>query len=178
MHQYCDLADTESGMALLNDCKYGVSIYENVIGMSLLRAPVYPDATADRGTHEFTYALMPHAGDFRNAGVREAAASLTRPPLMIAGKLTNWKPPVEVETVSGSIITEVIKKAEKEEAIVLRCVERYGRAGRCRIHVAAPLRTITEYDLLEWNPVREPLPIESEPEFTFSPFEIKTFLLK
>ena len=178
MHQYCDLADTESGMALLNDCKYGASIYENVIGMSLLRAPVYPDATADRGTHEFTYALMPHAGDFRNAGVREAAASLNRPPLMIAGKLTNWKPPVEVETVSGSIITEVIKKAEKEEAIVLRCVERYGRAGRCRIHVAAPLRTITEYDLLEWNPVREPLPIESEPEFTFSPFEIKTFLLK
>ena len=176
MHQYCDLADTAGGLALLNDCKYGVSVHENIIGMSLLRAPTYPDATADRGKHEFTYALMPHTGDFREAGVREAAASLNRPPLMIAGKLIGWKLPVEIKTTSGTIVVEVIKKAEKEDALVLRCVERHGRIGRCRIHVATPWRTITEYDLIEWNPVDECA--ESGTEFNFKPFEIKTFLIK
>lgn len=175
-HQYCDLADSAGGLALLNDCKYGVSVHENIIGMSLLRAPTYPDKTADLGEHEFTYALMPHTGDFCEAGVREAAASLNRPPLMIAGKLSGWKLPVEIKTISGAIVVEIIKKAEKEDALVLRCVERHGRIGRCRIHVATPWRTITEYDLLEWNPVNECA--ESGTEFTFKPFEIKTFLIK
>lgn len=30
-----------------------------------LRAPKAPDATADMGRHEFTYALMPHKGECR-----------------------------------------------------------------------------------------------------------------
>lgn len=176
MHQYCDLADATGGLALLNDCKYGGSVHENIIGMSLLRAPTYPDATADRGKQEFTYALMPHTGDFREAGVREAAASLNRPPLMIAGDLSAWKLPMEVKNITGSVVVETVKRAEKEDALVLRCVERHGRIGRCRIHVAIPWRTITEYDLLEWNPVGECA--ESGAEFSFKPFEIKTFLIK
>ncbi len=175
-HQYCDLADSEGGVALLNDCKYGVSIHENVIGMSLLRAPTYPDTTADRGDHAFTYALMPHAGDFREAGVREAAAALNRPPLVIAGNLSDWKLPVELEVLAGSVVLEVVKKAEKLDALVVRCVERHGRAGRCKLHFAAPYQTVTECDMLEWNPCGKSAP--SGAEFTFKPFEIKTFLLQ
>ncbi len=175
-HQYCDLADSEGGVALLNDCKYGASIHENVIAMSLLRAPNYPDETADRGEHEFTYALMPHTGDFREAGVREAAASLNRPPLVIAGALKGWKLPAELEALTGSVVLEVVKKAEKEDALVLRCVERHGRAGRCRISFAAPYQTLTECDLLEWNPCGEST--SSGAEFDFKPFEIKTFLIR
>ncbi len=176
MHQYCDLADSEGGLALLNDCKYGASIHENVMAISLLRAPSFPDETADRGRHEFTYVLKPHAGDFRDAGVREAAAALNRAPLMIAGKLENWKLPAEVTCLSGSVVAEVIKKAEKEDAIVIRCAERHGRTGRCKITFDAPYRTVTECGMMEWHPVSEPG--SSGSEFSFKPFEIKTFLLK
>ncbi len=175
MHQYCDLADSEGGLALLNDCKYGASVCGNVISMSLLRAPTFPDEAADRGKHEFTYALKPYSGDFRAAGVREAAASLNRPPLVIPGELKNWQLPVTLENLFGSVVAEVIKRAEKEDAIVIRCVERHGRAGRCRINLAAPYRTITECDMLEWRPYSAPVP--SGTELSFTPFEIKTFIV-
>ena len=50
--------------ALLTDSKYGYSLRGNVIGLSLLRSPIYPDPFADEGEHEFIYALYPHSGDW------------------------------------------------------------------------------------------------------------------
>ena len=52
-------------MALLNDCKYGYDIVDDVIRLSLLRGPGWPDPEADQGKHRFAYALLPHRGDLR-----------------------------------------------------------------------------------------------------------------
>ena len=68
-HKWADLSEPGYGVALLNDCKYGYDIAGNVIRLSLLRAPTWPDPVADRGHHRFTYRLLPHAGDLRDAGV-------------------------------------------------------------------------------------------------------------
>ncbi|EHH63235.1 Alpha-mannosidase 2C1 [Macaca fascicularis] len=62
-HRWMDLSEHGFGLALLNDCKYGASVQGSVLSLSLLRAPKAPDATADMGRHEFTYALMPHKGE-------------------------------------------------------------------------------------------------------------------
>ncbi|KAK2508946.1 LOW QUALITY PROTEIN: hypothetical protein MC885_008404 [Smutsia gigantea] len=62
-HRWVDLSEHGFGLALLNDCKYGASVRGSVLSLSLLRAPKAPDATADMGRHEFTYALMPHEGE-------------------------------------------------------------------------------------------------------------------
>ncbi|XP_036125436.1 alpha-mannosidase 2C1 isoform X2 [Molossus molossus] len=62
-HRWMDLSEHGFGLALLNDCKYGASVRGSVLSLSLLRAPKAPDATADMGRHEFTYALMPHKGE-------------------------------------------------------------------------------------------------------------------
>ena len=67
-------------MALLNDCKYGHDIQGNVIRLSLLRAPSSPDPLADRGRHQFTYALLPHSGGLRH--VIDQAYSLNVPLLV------------------------------------------------------------------------------------------------
>ncbi|XP_065436570.1 alpha-mannosidase 2C1-like [Chrysemys picta bellii] len=64
-HKWMDLSEHGFGVALLNDCKYGASVHKNVMSLSLLRAPKSPDATADIGPHEFTYAVMPHRGEFQ-----------------------------------------------------------------------------------------------------------------
>uniref|UniRef100_A0A671NGH4 alpha-mannosidase n=1 Tax=Sinocyclocheilus anshuiensis TaxID=1608454 RepID=A0A671NGH4_9TELE len=61
-HKWADLSEHGFGVALLNDSKYGYSIHENIMTLSLLRAPKAPDANADMGHHNFTYALMPHTG--------------------------------------------------------------------------------------------------------------------
>ncbi|MBW8727789.1 MAG: alpha-mannosidase, partial [Inquilinus limosus] len=72
-HRFADLSEPGFGVAILNDGKYGHSALGNVLGLSLLRAPIYPDPLADEGVQEFTYAILPHAGDWHEGGVREVA---------------------------------------------------------------------------------------------------------
>src|SRR5436305_14142950 len=77
--RWADLGDAEYGVALLNDCKHGYDIHDSVMRLSLLRGPTHPDPNADQGLHQFTYTLMPHPGDWREAGVIEAAEDLNAP---------------------------------------------------------------------------------------------------
>ena len=71
-HKWADLSEGDHGVALLNDAKYGHDIRGNVIRLSLLRAPKTPDPHADvNKPHTFTYALLPHAGDYKSGVVRQ-----------------------------------------------------------------------------------------------------------
>ena len=81
-HRFADLAEPGFGLALLNDAKYGHSARDNVLGLSLVRSPVYPDPLADEGEQRFAYALMPHAGSWHEGGVREEAEDLNQPLLV------------------------------------------------------------------------------------------------
>ena len=63
--RWADLSDQGHGLSLLNDSKYGYDGKDNVLRLSLLRSPEWPDPHADEGWHEFTYALVPHAGGWR-----------------------------------------------------------------------------------------------------------------
>ncbi|MFH1377513.1 MAG: glycoside hydrolase family 38 C-terminal domain-containing protein [Planctomycetota bacterium] len=58
-HTWALLADRQTGVALLNDSKYGYSCLGSALGMSLLRSPKEPDSAADMRCHDFTYSLMP-----------------------------------------------------------------------------------------------------------------------
>lgn len=62
-HRWLDVSDARGfGFSLLNDGKYGHRAKDRRISLALLRAPVYPDRTADRGRHTFMYAVHPHEG--------------------------------------------------------------------------------------------------------------------
>ena len=61
-HKWADLSENGYGVSLLNNCKYGHSIKDNVVRLSLLKSAVFPDTTADKGEHEFIYSLLPHRG--------------------------------------------------------------------------------------------------------------------
>src|SRR5207237_3162126 len=77
--RWAHLGDGDYGVALLNDSKHGHDIHGSVMRLSLLRGPTHPDPMADQGMHAFIYALMPHPGDFRQAGVIQAAEDLNSP---------------------------------------------------------------------------------------------------
>jgi len=78
-HKWMDLSDGGYGVAILNNGKYGHKCLENVLDINLLRSPGYPDPTADRGRHEFTYSLYPHRGNCGEGGVIRAAYELNVP---------------------------------------------------------------------------------------------------
>ncbi len=83
-HRWADLSEPGYGVALLNDCKYGYDIAGNVMRLSLLRSPGWPDPEADQGNHRFAYALLPHSGDLRTSDGVIAQAEWFNLPIMFA----------------------------------------------------------------------------------------------
>lgn len=177
-HRYVDLSDHAFGVALLNDCKYGHKVSGNTLDLNLLRATAYPDYAADRGTHRFSYALLPHAGTLEESTVYAEAASFNRPPVIAAGvAMCEAVPPCRLIEAEGAALA-VVKKAEKSDDTVIRLVETRGRTGIARLLCANPRAALVETNLVEWS---EENTIQSEAgvvEIELAPFEIKTFFIR
>jgi alpha-mannosidase len=167
MQQWADLSGDGIGLTVLNNSKYSVDFHENTIGFTVLRSPVYAHhdpyelredeeySYIDQGIQRFTYALLPHDGCWRKAGVMKKAALLNQP-LITAfetfhkGSLPLKKSFLKVE--KENVQMTALKHAYKGEGFVLRLFENFGAETETEISVG-------------------------EIKFTakFSPYEIKTF---
>jgi alpha-mannosidase len=174
--RWADLGDAEYGVALLNDCKHGYDIHGSVMRLSLLRAPTHPDPTADRGDHHFTYALLPHPGDFREARVIEAAEDLNAPLRMVHGNSAiASRSLIEVDTQQVKV--EAIKRAEDSDAIIVRLYEAWGRSCKARLRTTLPASRAFVCDLLE-RERKEVVVNDGAIELVLTPFKILTLKLK
>ncbi|XP_011894167.1 PREDICTED: alpha-mannosidase 2C1 isoform X8 [Cercocebus atys] len=181
-HRWMDLSEQGFGLALLNDCKYGASVQGSILSLSLLRAPKAPDATADMGRHEFTYALMPHKGSFQDAGVIQAAYSLNFPLLALPAPspapATSWS---AFSLSSPAVVLETVKQAEsspQRRSLVLRLYEAHGSHVDCWLHLSLPVQEAILCDLLERPDPAGHLPLrDSRLKLTFSPFQVLSLLL-
>ncbi|XP_064123323.1 alpha-mannosidase 2C1 isoform X5 [Loxodonta africana] len=181
-HRWMDLSECGFGLALLNDCKYGASVHGNVLSLSLLRAPKAPDATADMGRHEFTYALMPHKGSFQDAGVIRAAYSLNFPLLALPAPgpapAASWS---AFSLSTPAVVLETVKQAEANplsRTLVLRLYEAHGSHVDCWLHTSLPVQEAVLCDLLEKRDPAGHLPLrDNRLKLTFSPFQVRSLLL-
>jgi alpha-mannosidase len=142
-HRFADLSEHGFGVALLNDCKYGYSCYGNELRLSLLRSPKSPDAEADMGRHRFAYALMPHAGGWREAGVLARAARFNAPLRRTAAV------DAFAEVDDPNLVLDTIKRAEDSDAVVLRLYEAHGGRGTARVRLAPPFSSARRTNALE-----------------------------
>lgn len=175
--RWADLGDGDYGVALLNDCKHGYDIHGSVMRLSLLRGPTHPDPTADLGGHQFTYALMPHPGDFREAGVIEAAEDLNSPLLPAHGNQPAGSSRSLIELDTRQVIVEAIKRAEDSDAVIVRLYEAWGAPCHARLRTTLPARRAWLCDLLE----RERTEVDvrdGELELELTPFKILTLKLE
>ena len=169
--RWADLGDGAYGVALMNDCKHGYDIHDSVMRLSLLRGPTHPDPTADIGLHRFTYALMPHLGDFREAGVIQAAEELNVPLRLAPTNLPAGTSRSLFSIDTPQVVVEAIKRAEDSDAVIVRLYEAWGRPCRARITTTLPARRLTLCDLLERDIA------ETGPDLEFTPFKILTLKL-
>ena len=148
-HRFVDLAEHGFGVALLNDGKYGHHALGNEIGISLLRSPVYPDTLADEGEQSFTYALLPHAGDWLTGGVLAEAEDLNQPLVcraVTAADDAKWS----AAAVGGiGLGLSGFKAAEDGGSLVLRTYEPAGARGTAKVSLPAGWTIAEEVDLLE-----------------------------
>jgi len=176
-HQkWVDVSEYGYGAALLNDSKYGVNVDETEIGLSLLRGPSSPDPEADMGSHEFTYSLLPHAGDFRETGVINQAYALNTNPITSPTKdMAQLDPLVRVE--DDGVVVEAVKRSEDHaNAIVVRAYEAWGRKVSTGFSFGFTPRKADEVNLIE--DYKGDVSLEGgEAKLDFSPFEIKSLLV-
>lgn len=173
-HKWADLSETGYGVALLNDCKYGYDIKEDTMRLSLLKSATDPDYSADYGTHEFTYSLYPHKEEWYNSGLEEEAFDLNSPVVVFDGASALGNESL-ISFDAKNIVLDAFKKAENEEAYVLRFHEFTGRRGRLTLTTGLKFDSWCESDLME-NPLGEWKQTAIEVEV--KPYEIKTIMLK
>ena len=172
-HRFADLSDADGGVALLNDGKYGHHLNNGLLDLNLLRSPVYPDPSADRGEHRFTYSLLPHAEPFEQSEVVAEAHALNQPPLFWHGQRDVTLP----IRVTGQAVLETIKRAEGEDALIVRLYEPHGRHIHAAVRVPRDVTEARESDLIERAGSELPLN-EGQLSLRFRPHEIKTLLLR
>ena len=171
--RYADLSDRNCGAALLNDCKYGYCVKHSTLDLALLRSPVYPDRFADQGLHEFTYSFLPHAGTLSESEVMKEAANLNRTPF-IADGFASVAENMPFRLVSDGIALEVVKRAEKDDSLILRLVEFRGRHSTGTLHFASKPAKVRETDLMEWNDGKRLAVTGNLLKLELKPFEILT----
>jgi alpha-mannosidase len=145
-HRFADLSEHGFGVALLTDCKYGYSTLGGDMRISLLRGPTQPDPEADQGRHVFSYAVMPHAGGWREAGVVGEAARFESPLRWAPGAL---EPRSFFAVDDPNLVLDTVKRAEDSDALVLRLYEAHGGRGVARVRVGVPFGEAVRCNLLE-----------------------------
>lgn len=207
MLKWLDVSDGQHGLLFLNDGLNGYHATDTELSLSLLRAPLMRperDEITGLGPFEFSYALMPHAGDWRTVGAPRLGYEFNAHPVIAPiqdgrndGVGCAWwrviadtapAPLTRFLTLAGAgILLTTAKRAEAEDALVVRLVESLGRPATARLTCPTPVESASECDLLERTPddpacaLKAPAAVrvnDRELGLRFAPFEIKTVLIR
>jgi alpha-mannosidase len=174
--RWADISDGKHGLSLLNNSKYGYDAKGNVLRLSLLRSPEWPDPHADEGHHEFTYSLYPHAGGWREALTVRQGYELNYKLLAMETDRHEGALPSEhafVDVKADNVVLTAVKKAEDDNGIVLRFYEWAGRDGAVKIQLPPGAEKAQDTDLME-RPLAD-LPVTGgSVSVPTKPYEIKT----
>ena len=170
----------EYGVSLLSECKYGYDSQPNQLRLTLLRGSVWPDPLADRGVHQFTYALYPHLGGWQSAKTVQLGYQMNiplrvlpvqqalNPTLPTVGQLLNLH--------SENLVLMALKQSEDHPQLwVLRCYECHGEETQLRLgsdlklEISRPINLLEHQAELKWV-TDEPMPVQ--------PWKIVSLLLK
>lgn len=172
-HQWADLSERGYGVSLLNDCKYGYDIKDHTMRLSLIKSATSPDRLADQGEHRFTYALLPHKGDWAAAGTVQEAWALNNPLLAAEGSFAAGNGKSLITCDAPNIAVDAVKLAEDGSGCIVRLHEYTGT--RCTANVGS------DYSAISWqlrDLMERPLGTEAVDgtaiRLDFKPYEIHT----
>jgi alpha-mannosidase len=173
--RWADLSDAQHGFSLLNDSKYGYDAKDNVLRLSLLRAPEWPDPHADEGTHEFTYSLYPHAGGWQKAMTVRRGYELNYPMWTTtvqphAGTLPSTLSYFSAD--ANNVVLTAIKQDEDDNDLTLRMYEWAGKPAVVHLKTPAGMAVSSSTNLMEVPDQ------ETSKEIQIGAYEIKTLRLK
>ena len=173
-HRYSALCDQSHGAAVLNDCKYGISMNGSALQLSLLRAAACPEMRADNGKHEFRYAFLGWEGPFLESPVVREACDLNVPLQTAEGGCESFS---AFQVNRANILIDTVKPAEDGSGdLILRMYEAKQADTTCELIIHLPLQRVMLCDMLE-NAADQLLPDKGCITLHFHPFEVKTLRL-
>ncbi len=150
--RWADLGDGQHGFSLINASKFGYDARGNVLRLTLLRSPTWPDPDADRGHQHFLYALYPHSGNWKQAlTVRHGFDFNYNLSAMQVESHTGDMPARHsfVSVAPVDVVMTAMKKAEDSNALIFHLYEWAGKSGSIDISVPPGATGATETNLME-----------------------------
>ncbi|MBQ7957535.1 MAG: alpha-mannosidase [Clostridia bacterium] len=175
-HKWADLSESDYGISILNDSKYGYDIYENRMRITLMRSPNCPDRTSDHGINTFVYSYLPHNGNWTEKTVEEAF-SLNVPLEAYEKKAGNGifgREKSFITTDCDNVVIDALKKSQDEKGYILRLYESKKERKNVTVALGFDINGVIETNLME----EEEKTIKfSDNSFSFllKPGEVKTF---
>ena len=177
-HKWADLSEGGYGASIINDCKYGYNVHDNMMKITLLRGPICPDPMGDLGMHHFRYSFYPHAGTWRDADtVRLGFEENVRlEGEFIGGTGGNDVGHTYAKLDGESVILDAVKPAQDGRGYIVRMYESETRHCTVKASFALEYSKVIECNLMECD--EQEIDCENG-EFTFKmkPHEVKTFRL-
>lgn len=151
--KWLDLSEYGYGVSFMSDCKYGVSIYDSQVELTLLKCGRYPNPNADRGHHEFIYSVYPHEGDWQQAGTVKEAYAVNNPvDVRLKDSDVETGLPAEFEAIhisADNVIAEVLKRSEDGKAEIIRLYECWNQRTKVEFTFAEEVKRVSLCNMLE-----------------------------
>jgi alpha-mannosidase len=150
--RWADLGDGKHGLSVINQTKYGYDGVGNLLRLTLLRSPKWPDPDADMGHHRFQYALFPHAGTWKDAMVVRRGYEYNYPLTAAVTTAHAGALPAEHSFASvtpDNVVLTAVKKAEDAKGLVFRVYEWAGKDATVEFHVPPGASSATVTNLQE-----------------------------
>jgi len=146
------LGDGKRGMSLLNQTKFGYDAVGNLLRLTLLRGPTWPDPEADKGHHHFHYALYPHVGTWKDANTVRHGWEYNFPLEADVATVHAGALPASHSFAAVSpenVVLTAVKKAEDADGLIFRVYEWAGKSSTAEFHVPAGATGATLTNLME-----------------------------
>lgn len=169
-HRYSALCEEKRGFAVLNDGCYGVSANRGELALTLLRAPLVPDDTNNRGEHAFTYALYVFQTSLAQSDTVRQGYALNVPLTLESGRC-----PQATEgfrTQGTGVILETVKLPEDGRGVILRLYESQRMQEDAVLELPFPAE-LTECGMDEQGDTA--LGQGNSFRLRFAPFQVRTF---
>ena len=174
--KWMDLSEGHYGVSLLNDCKYGHSVKDSDIALTLIKSGNEPNPVADQEEHWFTYSLYPHKGNLRECDTVRESYCLNFPALTALHTAMGETASL-LSVDQKNVMAETVKPAEDGNGVILRVYEYENARTKAAITfgMGHKIASVQECNLME-----EPeggLLEHTEESFAFviKPYEIKTY---
>jgi alpha-mannosidase len=155
--KWVDLTDGVTGIALLNNTKYGHSYHNGDLRLTLMRSAGNPDIYPNLGKFNISYALYPHSGDWKNGVWAEGddfnvPVYAAEPPSLALVK-NHASRPEEASFISidnKNVVLSGMKQAEDGKELIVRLLEVEGKETTVNVQLPVAIRSARRLNLIEF----------------------------